>query len=58
MKWPSVIHVPIQGIPSTSGHPLRARCTALKNLPELPVFPLMAVLRPAAALSKSFLIAT
>jgi len=36
----------------------RIRRTTLKIRPQLPVFPPMAVLRPAATLSKPFLVAT
>ena len=44
--------------PEHAGNLPRIRCTAPKFFPQLPVFPAMAVLRPAATLSKPFLIAT
>ncbi len=44
--------------PEHPGNLLRIRRTALKICPLLPVFPPMAILRPADILSKPFLVAT
>jgi len=44
--------------PEHAGNLPRIRCTAPKFFPQLPVFPAIAVLRPATTLSKPFLIAT